>query len=199
MRDAFIHPIPESTIVACVTKVGKVFSRFQTETGQKPYPLIPQGEEAAAFYAVFQPCVGCQEGNPDFVPHSFFSSTGSDEKDSFIHNHSNTRLGFLVWNQVVASCSIFSLLYHLSDSAAKAARKVLRRAWARRGKFMIESAWWLFPPLSLVLSGKTNYNLYWVILAGIALKPGFNPCPSSPSVATDDRKQFQCLNIILNF
>ena len=128
MRDAFIHPIPESTIVACVTKVGKVFGRFQTETGQKPYPLIPQGEEAAAFYAVFQPCVGCQEGNPDFVPHSFFSSTGSDEKDSFIHNHSNTRVGFLVWNQVVTSCSIFSLLYHLSDSAAKAARKVLRRA-----------------------------------------------------------------------
>lgn len=61
---------------------------------------------------------------------------------------------------------------------------------------MIESASWLFPPLSLVLSGKTNYNLYRVILAGIALKlekvgptfSGFNPCPSSPSVAADDRK-----------
>ena len=54
-------------------------------------------------------------------------------------------------------------------------------------------------PLYLVLSGKTNYNFYPVILAGIALKPGFNPCPSSPSVGTDDRKQFQRLNIILNF
>ena len=132
MRGTFILSIPDSTIVVCVTKVGKVLSRFQTETGQKPYPLVTQGEggggRGAAFCDVFQPCVGCQEGNPDFVPHSIFSSAGSDEKDSFIHNHSNTRLGFLVWNQVVASCSIFSLLYHLSDSAAKAARKVLRRA-----------------------------------------------------------------------
>ena len=25
----------------------------------------------------------------------------------------------------------------------------------------------------------------------------FNPCPSFSSVATDDRKQFQCLNIVL--
>ena len=126
MRDTFIHPIPDSTIVAWVTKVGKVLSRFQTETGQKPYPLISQGEGGgAAFCAVFQPCIGCQEGNPDFVPHSVFSSAGSDKKDSYVHNHSNTRLGFLVWNQVVASCSIFSIFYHLSDSAAKAARKVL--------------------------------------------------------------------------
>ena len=44
MRDTFIHPIPDSTIVAWVTKVGKVLSRFQTETGQKPYPLISQVE-----------------------------------------------------------------------------------------------------------------------------------------------------------
>ena len=130
MRDTFIHPIPDSTIVACVTEVGKVLSRFQTETGQKRYPLISQGEGGggAAFCAVFQPCIGCQEGDPDFVLHSVFSSAGSDKKDSYVHNHSNTRLGFLVWNQVVASCSIFSILYHLSDSAAKAARKVLRRA-----------------------------------------------------------------------
>ena len=26
----------------------------------------------------------------------------------------------------------------------------------------------------------------------------FNPCPSLPFVTTDDRKQFQCLNIVLN-
>ena len=26
----------------------------------------------------------------------------------------------------------------------------------------------------------------------------FNPSPSLPSVATDDRKQFQCLNIVFN-
>ena len=26
----------------------------------------------------------------------------------------------------------------------------------------------------------------------------FDPCPSLPSVATDDRKQFQCVNIVLN-
>ena len=25
----------------------------------------------------------------------------------------------------------------------------------------------------------------------------FNPCPSLPSIATNDRKQFQCLNIVL--
>ena len=85
------------------------------------------------------PCICCQEdqeGNPDFASYSIFSSAGSDEKDSFIHNHSNTRLGFLVWNQVVASCSVFSLLYHLSDSAEKAAWKVLRRTRTRRGKLM---------------------------------------------------------------
>jgi len=34
----------------------------------------------------------------------------------------------------------------------------------------------------------------------VALKvgPTFNPSPSLPSVATDDLKQFQCLNITLN-
>ena len=45
-----------------------------------------------------------------------------------------------------------------------------------------------------------------VLLLGMALKlekvgatfSSFNPFPSLPSVATDDRKQFQCLNIVLN-
>lgn len=57
---------------------------------------------------------------------------------------------------------------------------------------------------------KTNFireNFLGVFFAGIALKLGivgpiflsFNPCPwSFPSVATEDSKQFQCLNIILN-
>ena len=53
MRDTFIHPIPDSTIVACVTKVGKVLSRFQTETGQKPYPLISQVEGGRPFVLFF--------------------------------------------------------------------------------------------------------------------------------------------------
>jgi len=48
----------------------------------------------------------------------------------------------------------------------------------------------------------TNQINFLVTFAGIALKledvgPIFNPCPFLPSVATDDRKQFQCLNIIL--
>ena len=50
MRDTFIHAIPDSTIVACVTKVS---GRFQTETGQKPYPLISQGEGGGPFVLFF--------------------------------------------------------------------------------------------------------------------------------------------------
>ena len=54
----------------------------------------------------------------------------------------------------------------------------------------------------VVSSWSTNYNFILVLFAGIALKreyvgPFFsspNPCPSLPSIATDDRKhQFQCL------
>ena len=49
-------------------------------------------------------------------------------------------------------------------------------------------------------------NFIMVIFAGITLKlfkvgppfSSFNPCSSCPSVATDDRKQFRCLNIVLN-
>ena len=54
--------------------------------------------------------------------------------------------------------------------------------------------------------GELNIIILGVIFAGIALKLGkvgptfscFNPHPSLPSVATDNGKQFQCLNIILN-
>ena len=38
-------------------------------------------------------------------------------------------------------------------------------------------------------------------LAFYDIDPTFSslsPCPSLPSVATDDRKPFQCLNIVLN-
>ena len=49
-------------------------------------------------------------------------------------------------------------------------------------------------------------TVFLVSFAGIALeleKVGptfstFNPCPSLPSVASDERKQFQYLNIVLN-
>ena len=45
-----------------------------------------------------------------------------------------------------------------------------------------------------------------MIFAGITLKlenvgltfSSFKPCPSLPSVATDDRKQFEYVNIVLN-
>ena len=45
-----------------------------------------------------------------------------------------------------------------------------------------------------------------MFFAGMAFKlkniyitfSGFNPCPSLPSVKTDDRKQFQYLNIFLS-
>ena len=50
------------------------------------------------------------------------------------------------------------------------------------------------------------HNFFLVTVAGIALKvekvghtfSSSNQCPSLPSVVTDDRKQFQCLNIVLN-
>ena len=54
-------------------------------------------------------------------------------------------------------------------------------------------------------SGSTNYNSFWIAFAGIALKLEkmyatfsiFYPCLST-SVATEDRKQFQCQNIVEN-
>ena len=53
-----------------------------------------------------------------------------------------------------------------------------------------------------VSSGSTNHNSFMVIFAGINFlnlkKIGFNPCPSLPSPAKGDRKEFQCLNIIVS-
>ena len=54
-------------------------------------------------------------------------------------------------------------------------------------------------------SGNTNHNNILVICAGIAIKfekvgpmfSSFNPCQSLPSVETDDRKQFQYPNVVL--
>ena len=51
-----------------------------------------------------------------------------------------------------------------------------------------------------VSSGSTNHNSFMVIFARISFlnlkKLGFNPCPSLPSPAKGDRKQFQRLNIV---
>ena len=57
-----------------------------------------------------------------------------------------------------------------------------------------------------ISSGINNQDNFKVILAGIALKlqkagqtfSSYNTCPSLPSFVTDDRKQFQRLNIVLN-
>ena len=57
-----------------------------------------------------------------------------------------------------------------------------------------------------ISSGINNQDNFSVIFVGIALKlekagqtfSSFNPCPSLPSFVTDDRKQFQRLNIVLN-
>ena len=54
------------------------------------------------------------------------------------------------------------------------------------------------------LSGRGNHNILGVSFEGITSKrerigpifSSFNPFPSMPSVATDDRKQFQCRNIL---
>ena len=55
-----------------------------------------------------------------------------------------------------------------------------------------------------ISSQTTNYtDTFLVNFSGIALRlkkngpmlSSFNPCLFLPSVATDDRKQFQCLNI----
>ena len=61
------------------------------------------------------------------------------------------------------------------------------------------------------ISNKLHYGAltiitFWVIFAGIGLKlekvgqtfSSSNQCPPLPSVATDDRKEFQCLNIVSN-
>ena len=47
-----------------------------------------------------------------------------------------------------------------------------------------------------ISSGNNNITIFWVIFAGTVLN--FNPRPSLSSMATDDRKQFQCLNVVLN-
>ena len=53
----------------------------------------------------------------------------------------------------------------------------------------------------------TNQNIFLMIFEGIALKlekvgptlSSLNPCPSIlPFAATDDKKRFQCVNIVLN-
>ena len=52
-----------------------------------------------------------------------------------------------------------------------------------------------------MLSRNNNHNNVLVIIVCIALeieKVGQYPCPSLLSLATDDRKQFQSLNIVLN-
>ena len=48
-----------------------------------------------------------------------------------------------------------------------------------------------------------NHSIFSVISAVMTLKldptcSSFNPFPSLPSLATNERKQFQCLNIVLN-
>ena len=45
--------------------------------------------------------------------------------------------------------------------------------------------------------GTLNHNNFLVIFEGIAKFSSFNPCPSLPSFATDNRIHFQCLNIVL--
>ena len=48
-----------------------------------------------------------------------------------------------------------------------------------------------------ISSGNTNHNNFLVIFEGIAKFSSFDPCPSLPSFATDNRIHFQCLNIVL--
>ena len=56
------------------------------------------------------------------------------------------------------------------------------------------------------ISNKFQQGTLTILIAGNAFKLEkvgsafsiFNPCPSLPPVATDDREQFQCLNIVLN-
>jgi len=47
-------------------------------------------------------------------------------------------------------------------------------------------------------SGKANHNIFLVIFEKKIFFSSFNPLPSLPSVATDDRKQFQCRKIVFN-
>ena len=55
-------------------------------------------------------------------------------------------------------------------------------------------------------SGRANHNIVLVIFENVASKlekigpifSSFNPLPSLPSVATDDRKQFQYRKIVFN-
>ena len=46
--------------------------------------------------------------------------------------------------------------------------------------------------------GTLNHNNFLVIFEGIAKFSSFNPSPSLPSFATDNRIHFQCLNIVLS-
>ena len=48
-----------------------------------------------------------------------------------------------------------------------------------------------------ISSGNNNITIFWVIFAGTVLN--FNPRPSLSSMATDDRKQFQCLKCSIKY
>ena len=48
-----------------------------------------------------------------------------------------------------------------------------------------------------ISSVNSNHNNFLVIFEGIAKFSSFDPCPSLPSFATDNRIHFQCLNIVL--
>ena len=56
------------------------------------------------------------------------------------------------------------------------------------------------------ISNKSQQGTLTILVAGDAFKLEkvglafsiFNPCPSLPPVATDDREQFQSLNVVLN-
>ena len=58
----------------------------------------------------------------------------------------------------------------------------------------------------LISKGSIKHNIFLVSFAGIVLKlekvgptfSRFNPFPSLPFVTNDNRKQFQCLNVVLN-
>ena len=57
---------------------------------------------------------------------------------------------------------------------------------------------YLLPLLKQMSSGALTILVFLVIFYRYSIIASFNSCPSLPSVATENSKQFQCLKIVLN-
>ena len=116
-------------------------------------------------------------------------------------NHNQLFQGFVLDCQTASSLSFSSDLVwgvHVRPSVELQSRETRETRVAASPVSCLQSCAWSFACLRcFAQQTKEKERLLIVqICAGIVLKPlsSFNPCPSLLSVATDNRKRFQCQN-----